>query len=995
MGKYEENSSNVFSMGESECLQEQQDYDWLELYEKENGMKEVHRLIDDGTFSVNDFLDAIKHLKVIPPYRYVIGYCWKLLEKDMCLEVEWNIKKEQMDKFVDYIRQGKMPDDIQAVPYNDLEKLFNSENVKEFKENGCKKIWYAMIAKLDSLFQENGYIGKGSEWKEIFCSYVKEISYEQLRELALGTHMSIEDFQKLLFTVLKRRNTNFFDKEEVLLYLVLKYGDGYGKYGELYRSLEMLYKTSELYEESEVSVEKLQVKVKALKEELSHRKCRNTLKEELKPDMDIVSEDFLNAVGAKIQFVHTEEENMTEKIKDSIQDICVGENLYFAQNMVTAKEIGILEVVCATELEIPKGSIFEFSVNGEKYQYESIEEVQAGKTEIVKMDLDDLVEKKDRIKLFKEYDKELSLFLRQRKYDNKKIIEGIRKRTAEKIFSDIWKVLDTVKRIRQEQEECMFVGIPDEEESFYVNTADTERIQTLQIAYNPDKKITILKGTKYSVKSKLKDKEAILKVLENKILSKKRNEIIEIKVKALMTEKDFTAIKEKSTLLEALSEKTFIKQEFLEENKIVFKVLDEKIKENVFKIQVGKGVRYKESKKSLNQGTLNILCPIGTFIPKGTRFAFEIDGYMFPYESIEEGGRKEKEILEVPVKLRMLENGEKEKKEILETPVKMPMKEKVDRKQEDDTVVKALSKKKLIKQKFLDENHITLKVVEVPTKTNEKTHSTLKDIQERIYEITIGKEGISKVSEKEGKLNIMCKLGTSIPKGTKFAFQLGEHTFTYESTEERMVLEKQVEDSIQVEWVNIDEFEEIKESESRKDIVESDTVICDIAGEYKIYTLKPMVLGKTKKEKSEDSNKLKKREVVRYIYGQETENKRKISEYKGIPKYGSEYFLNSELFKKTYLSERIIYGENFCNEEQLRNMILTMTFFEFAIVDGKVWDEVDMETFVQMVDERMDECGFMPYYRRGFPYDAFIGYLLRCSDPLRVFQGIWNNEYYA
>ncbi len=148
--------------------------------------------------------------------------------------------------------------------------------------------------------------------------------------------------------------------------------------------------------------------------------------------------------------------------------------------------------------------------------------------------------------------------------------------------------------------------------------------------------------------------------------------------------------------------------------------------------------------------------------------------------------------------------------------------------------------------------------------------------------------------------------------------------------------------------------------------------------------------------------------LFRKIYGTSDEKNADCNGYyKGIPGYEDDYFLNSKLFKES----RIVRGylkRPPMDEERLRNLILTLKFWEYLWWGGGVEhyeadeskellgdfaDGTWQENFLKDngTDEELMACGFYTF-STSFPYDAFLALLLNSDEPDALFQAVWSDR---
>lgn len=237
------------SSGETELLEGMQ-REWYKLYENEPVKNDKGEIVEYPKWTYDDvldnprpFLDKMVEIKVIPAYRYVINY--------LLLRTELGVENDNQRRFAAFIAKGDVrdfPEEEEDWKGRCSQSLCceRGQNQKEFLEEDCQNLWQMLICRLDMLFQENGY-NETIDWKEFFSGLLESFSFKSLKWLALGIHMPLEDFKIFLTRVLKRSYVNFYDRDEIFVYLALKYAEetGCGTY-QAYKKLDGMYPSEEL-----------------------------------------------------------------------------------------------------------------------------------------------------------------------------------------------------------------------------------------------------------------------------------------------------------------------------------------------------------------------------------------------------------------------------------------------------------------------------------------------------------------------------------------------------------------------------------------------------------------------------------------------------------------------------------------------------------------------------------------------------------------------------
>ena len=198
--KNERNRKKVeISSGETELLEGMQ-AEWHKLYappvgkdtDNRSRMKEYAKwTYEDVTErDPRPFLEAVKEIKVIPAYRYVINY--------LLLKTKLGLGEENKKGFIAFVAGRKFQD----LPERgqDMEKkrmqLLGCENGQEQKkltEENFQDLWEIFIYGLEQLFLENGYEER-IDWIAFFSGLLESFRYKSLKIIALGVKICFEEF---------------------------------------------------------------------------------------------------------------------------------------------------------------------------------------------------------------------------------------------------------------------------------------------------------------------------------------------------------------------------------------------------------------------------------------------------------------------------------------------------------------------------------------------------------------------------------------------------------------------------------------------------------------------------------------------------------------------------------------------------------------------------------------------------------------------------------
>ena len=241
-----EREDESISSGETEILLDQEDQ-WQKLYQADDshGFRQwdTEQIFDDP----EPFMNAVKEIHVIPDYYFVLNY--------LMVRVKLALSNENRKGFFKYLEAGNFPDSHFLVNLSEecqeLLRTDCADGQKIFSDLDFDTIWLQLVWKMDAIFRKNGNEDP-IDWIGFFRGIVTNFTFDYLKQIAFGMHMSLSDYDVFLRKVLRRTYINFYDREEIFIYLVLKYADQMGipQYFAAYRTLKTLY-SSQAVEETE------------------------------------------------------------------------------------------------------------------------------------------------------------------------------------------------------------------------------------------------------------------------------------------------------------------------------------------------------------------------------------------------------------------------------------------------------------------------------------------------------------------------------------------------------------------------------------------------------------------------------------------------------------------------------------------------------------------------------------------------------------------------
>lgn len=885
------------SSGETQNLRSIQ-AEWYKLYSDEPSIQSsslggrrwnYEQVVEDP----KPFLDAIRPLTAIPAYQYAINY--------ILFQTGMGIGPENRRGFVAFLQKGNIRKDLGGQTderYRLLVGRAEDEPEKIFTEDEFQIIWQVLTARLEGIFLANG-CREILPWKSFFRGLLTSFNYAKLRYLALGLHMSLSDYEIFLQKVLKRTRTNFYDRDEVLVYLTLKCADrfGHNAYCTAYEQLQALYP---------------QETVTAPAAEWESRE-------------PVELEDL---------YVDESVATPTRQLRDRLNNVI--------QTMTEA-------------WEAEDGSHAVGSRSGDPFA-----EQQSG----------------------------LQDYLRMAAWQNARLGRGEISRTAQKRFQVLW------ERLRESRLNEYWVGEQIREEKEWQLLQRRERGKsavTLTVLYRTGTECFLPAGTRLCKAAGCLgasgETDVILSIPEDVCLPAVRTETVEIKVKALREAKNAKADQQQLALslgvLPVFVNPNLLQEQAGREPENTFSgihIESRELAKAVSAIQPGKGLRFYAQGK--NKGLLLLTCHIGTFIPAGTRFWFELEGIRFEYESLEDTGGC---VIDIPVEPLCFWA---------------------------ENVAGQQPGGKLLRDEALDKKKKLPKGARLQPVCDAKGGVTgLRDA----YVSGGSALAFFADSRRKNYLTVLCEQDCHIPAGTIFRYQYRGAAFDFKTTQ-AVEHHSAARARIAVNWENAQAFQAAAEyANKRVEVLPTNTCFlreeitappgakppsgsCGQEEPFEIYLEnKPLAVvpGANREEREYRPGDSA---FLRHIYDTAAENAGKVDYYRGFPAYGDEYFLNTSQFRESRITQSQLSAPT-ADEERLRSMILTLKFLEYVwwdleeLKDPTNADiEGDIGGFVCEADREMLVCGLQPFTQYGFSYDAFLALLLNSDDPEALFQAVWSDS---
>lgn len=193
----------------------------------------------------NIFFERIGEIRSIPSYKYVLKY--------LLLRYKLAIGKENEIGLWNYLEEKnwKIRKDISSETVKTFKKKLVREKgvyVDSFDSTDYEILLSVVVYYLRLDYQYNG--GQMDiKWDKYFKKILFQFDCKLLNEMALALNMEYQVYCVFRKKVLKQSEMNYYDRESILLYLVLKYARtcGVQKYFEAYRMLETLYPQKKEY----------------------------------------------------------------------------------------------------------------------------------------------------------------------------------------------------------------------------------------------------------------------------------------------------------------------------------------------------------------------------------------------------------------------------------------------------------------------------------------------------------------------------------------------------------------------------------------------------------------------------------------------------------------------------------------------------------------------------------------------------------------------------
>ena len=817
---------------------------------------------------VRPFFDSIAKLSTMSAARIMLVYLMRVNGIDVGTDVS-----EEAIRFVDYSDEKIITD------YLDNAKV-KTEKSGQFGP-APKDVLYAVSERTREVCRTQGFTFRDSgyrSWNRLFAALLKNPDLSLLTIPAFAYRMPRDVCELFMQKAMRRDYFNLYDREELLIWIVLVYSDSTDSYFDNYRRLCALYP-----EDS----------VKIMRPE--NGKQADALDENNKT-ADKPDENDKTADKPDENDKTADRSDANNKMAEKPDEI--------AEDTVNMSTVILDDAYCR------------------------IIEAMSDVSEVFLARNESLVR--------------LMTWAAQRATDRNLPEKHRIRRTNEKKFREMVK-----KVVEGFSEYAEYTGLRrDEKRQKDVRKKSEQNKQYVRIQYEPKPDgdgIMIPAGTK--MYSDLPFKGEVT-VSENVVLREKNE--IEVTVRAI-TKKD------------EVSEETLSKIKEFVPNGQYFNAIGSEYQGYIGRVRSKSSVRYLDTGKASNNGTLSVTCTAGTFIPAGMKFSLSFGKDTFQYEVLESGNLVEKKI---PMKLVSVD---------ILSGVAAPKK--------GGRTGKRNLKTRLLMNAYGDEN---------------------KKKAEGVISADSGKDGslpMTKIGAK-GFMNAYCRCNTVVPAGTEFYLEYGNRKYIYETTEKVKVGVVQ-EAEIPVEWTNADElFEEAQEKSKEKHIGRSVTLIPDRTEFHfyeaqpteivRIYTPKAMRYGREVRNEDDIQVRSNYYSVFEKFCGDIADK-----DYKGISCYGADFLLNTQGFKESRIksSNRYSFGTD---STRKRNQLLTLAFLENCMQRDDPDDDRGpvgaVARFRLKANKMLEDCGMYEIYE-GNAIDVFFLLMAAADLPGELYADLWKKDH--
>lgn len=962
----ENTGANVVTSGESKILEAMQK-EWENIYEVAKGIDFQKRwTFDDYSNAAGKLFDEIAKIKVIEPQKYMFNY--------MLIKLGMEIGDKNIGGFWEYLKRIKFAKPKISKKEMDISSLFvqDPNEVKHYTDEDYGHLWGKFVERMDSQFDENGYMGKINTAK-LMQDMEKKFDFAMLEKLALALAMPVEHFEIFLTKVLKRKVIDFYKREEVLLYLTLKYAEMAGEL-KLFKAYDKL---KEMY--GEIDVEGYSEKVEAAAATIEYRKeTEEILKVDYKTLFDgkntKLKEHFqkIEIINKTQKVKRTEMKEMKalwEEFSSEILNSKILKDFVTDEYLKKSKEANsrlftqmIVKGRKDKNVVVRKGTKFTQTIyiderkNNFTMCSKATFEKRTNKYEQSKYK-PDAVFRNQRVK-FSFFDEEIQLLT------ERIVCDGPIKLWKEKGRDNSGKVVvyckagicipkDTIMLMEIDQERFWYTVIRDtvvtregKAEVYIEPNGTKEQFDKLYYA----RKLPALWNFRPMTAEFVVTKDTELK-------SVKEAKKLAIPVEALCSEEEFKQLLREGfvvgKMLEAKPQKLNVIHEFLFDGRPV------KTEEIDYKnLRAWKKI---DKKGNIVSGTLIISEALEKCIPEDSMIEMKVNDESFFYKVID--GRPAKEPGKIEIKVVPLCTEEEFDEKFYGG--KLPAFYRFDQ------IPKNMQKEHVQSIKFEEED-----IEEVDFKNVEL---------EGVHYVAVPKDN--------GKIIVQCMAGVQIPKNKVITITVGNREFRY-----RVKRTVEVTDNVgevSVEWSNVDEFKELQYLgingffKTNRTFETSDSEIKEVCIDH-IITLSgdDIDIADIKYQASESA-------LLRFIYGLSEDEKLNQRIYHGLSEWKGyeDFYLNHKVFRNTQITLNDLHNGR-KNPMDMRNMILTILFFLFTW--ERIEDEDDAKNLIAKFERRADKilkkCSYQPFYRRGFAYDAFLGLLLNCQQPFYLYLAIWSED---
>ena len=224
------------SSGETEELEEEQNlfYEWMQDTDKGELFWNFDDTFADDKEKQEQFFRYLgEHVKSVPAYKYVLRY--------LMLRYKISIGEKNQRGLWKFLEKGewKVNTKVDRNMFWSKLKREAGQELSEFAEEDYVILLSTIYMNLKDEYPDG--LVKGA-FTTYFYHLIYKFSSAKLKDMALVFNMDLETYKLFKMKVLRKRDINFHDHDEVMIYLTLKYASECGMdHYTAYKKMESMY----------------------------------------------------------------------------------------------------------------------------------------------------------------------------------------------------------------------------------------------------------------------------------------------------------------------------------------------------------------------------------------------------------------------------------------------------------------------------------------------------------------------------------------------------------------------------------------------------------------------------------------------------------------------------------------------------------------------------------------------------------------------------------